>query len=498
MRSIVSLLKIAVEEEADQPFLVDPGGVTWTYKELYNYSQRIARFVHLHRIKAKDHVGLYFNNNADFVASFFGVLMAECIPVPIPYYSKDQEILHICKMGDISFYLANEPILSSIKVANIASMDESELPSYEVECMNGSSNDDMVLLLPTSGSTGNPKLVMLSNENVVSNAIVHSEALSLTARDIFMLTMPIYFSSSITTQLLSCLITRTPLVLFNNPFIPKKVLKVVLERGITCLALVPTTLMLLIQVLEKQDNQTIDTVKTIVVSGSPLHKELYERAQFYFPHAKILQTYGLSEASPRVSIMNRLDSELSCGKAVRDVEVKIADGREGVVCGSFETGEIYIKGPNVMLGYYNNHIATDQAIYNGWLATGDIGYKDHHSNLFVVGRKKNVILVGGMNVYPEEIEEVLISIEKVEEAAVTDVEDELLGQVPVAVLVLKKDQSLCEDELFQALRDRLSSYKMPRAWVVVDHLPRTSTGKISRSSLKELCEEKFKMYQSQD
>ncbi len=498
MRSIVSLLKIAAEEDGDRSFLVDPSGRAWTYKELLSYSNQIAKFLQLYRTKTKEHVGLYFNNNADFVASFFGVLMAECIPVPIPYNSKDQEIHHICKMGDISFCLANEPVPSSIQVLNIASIDDVDLPHDEPECMDERSETGMALLFPTSGSTGNPKLVMLSNENVVTNAAAHSEALSLTAEDRFMLTMPIYFSSSITTQLLSCLITRTPLILFNNPFIPKKVLKVVTEREITCLALVPTTLMLLTHSLEKQRNQTIGTVKTIVVSGSPLHKELYERAQFYFPHAKILQTYGLSEAAPRVSIMSRLDSELSCGKPVRGVEVKIVDQHKGVECANLETGEIYVKGPNVMLGYYNNPTATDQTIHNGWLATGDIGYKDHFSNLYVVGRRKNVILVGGTNVYPEEIEEALTRIEEVEEAAVSDVEDELMGQIPVAVIVFKEDKWLSEDELFQVLKDQLSNYKMPRAWLIIDNLPRTSTGKINRNSLRDLCKAKVEMYQSQD
>ncbi|MCM3135808.1 acyl--CoA ligase [Paenibacillus polysaccharolyticus] len=496
MSSISQILLEAANTHSNEVAVIESNGEVWSYRELLNLSKQVAVHVNSHKSSEKVHIGLYFDNNINFIASFFGVLLAGCVPLPIPFNSKKQEILNIYQAGDLDFCLTTtreffHPDMKSIIIPELDRNSESMYLSEDVkmELLNAVSTNDLALLLPTSGSTSLPKIVMLSHNNVYSNAIAHSNALNLNENDMFLVSMPLYFSSAITTQLLSCIKSRTPLLLSSNLSTPKSIYKKITEYKVNSMAMVPTYLHLLIEYMELVKLDLNVNITTIVISGAPLGEALFKRANLFFPNADILQTYGLTEASPRVSIMGRSSNGvLSCGKAVEGVEVKICEDEQGEhTLDNGQIGHILIKGSNIMLGYYKNEQATRRAFTRDkWLCTGDLGYLDESSNIHLVGRSKNIIIVGGRNVYPEEIEEKLAQISEIKEAAVTYDEHPVQGQIPVALIVFKEGRYLDKQHLTTELLPYLSNYKIPKVWVFVEKIPRTPTGKISRTELNDI------------
>lgn len=228
-----------------------------------------------------------------------------------------------------------------------------------------------------------------------------------------------------------------------------------------------------------------DSIEFIVISGAPVPAKLVDHLQTVFPQADIIQTYGLTEASPRVSMMDRGDRFLSCGSPISNVSIRLVDEEENEVEGA-AIGEIWVKGPNVMIGYYNNTELTNATIVEGWLKTGDLGYWNESGCLILTGRKKNIIISGGINIYPEEIEEFLYSLKEVEEVMVVGVHDDLLGEVPIAFLKVCGECLIDMTALTQHCNLHLSSYKVPRQWRIVDEIPKTKTGKLDRASTKHL------------
>lgn len=465
---------------------------SFTYSQMLQHCIQMTEFLKNRGARKGTHIGLLLNNEERFIFSLFGGLLLDCVIVPIPYFSTDAEIEQIIINCNVSICITTRmEIINSLSVPGlfwISDVEMSHNPTTSLLLDSSYESKDeqqLALLLSTSGSTGQPKIVMLSHDNVVSNAMNHGERIAYTHSDVFLITMPVHFSSTIVTQILSCIYLKTNFFISTLPLMSRAMMNYIKRFGISAFSCVPTMIISLINEMEHNRTPPFDQIRTIVISGAALHRDTLKKASHYFPSAHFIQTYGLTEASPRVSMMNRTDNYLSAGHAVDGVLIQIVD-EMGVRLANQEVGEIWVKGRNIMLGYYQNIDATQKVLSNGWLKTGDLGYLDENDRLHIVGREKNIIIVGGSNVYPEEIEEALSHIPQIDEVIVVGEEDEIFGEVPIAYIKLMNGTSLAAKVIRKYCQTYLSNYKIPRRFYSVDHIPKTNTGKLHRAKMKNV------------
>lgn len=465
----------------------------WTYAEVMTEAYLIALYIKKNfDLEAGSHLAVYTNNEPLFITAALGIQFCGHVLVPVPYSASKTEIENILNASDARLVISKyaQPAQLNCDVHWVTAQDFSQepMPSFEsIPFTNLSDPHQCAILLPTSGTTGKSKIVMLSHRNVLTNALAHGEKVGYTDQDSFLVTMPVHFSSTIVTQLISCMLHGTRIILISLPLLPRTAFRLFQNKAVTAFSAVPTQLMHFVSDFHQTTNwSAFDSIEFIVISGAAIPAKLVDHLQTVFPKADIIQTYGLTEASPRVSMMERGDRSLSCGSPVSGVSIRLVDEEENEVKGAAATGEIWVKGPNVMLGYYKNPELTNVTIVDGWLKTGDLGYWNELGCLILTGRKKNIIISGGINIYPEEIEEFLYGLKEVEEVMVVGVHDDLLGEVPIAFLKVFETCLVDIDALTQHCNLHLSSYKVPRQWRIIDDIPKTKTGKLDRASTKRL------------
>ncbi|WP_339222176.1 class I adenylate-forming enzyme family protein [Paenibacillus sp. FSL H8-0332] len=465
----------------------------WTYAEVMTEAYLIALYIQKNfELEAGSHIAVYTNNEPLFITASLGIQFSGHVLIPVPYSASLTEIENILQASDAKLVISKyaQPARLNCDIHWVTAQDFSQepVPSFEsISLTNPSDPNSCAILLPTSGTTGPSKIVMLSHENVLTNALAHGEKVGYTDQDSFLVTMPVHFSSTIVTQLISCMLFGTRIRLISLPLLPRTAFRLFQDKAVTAFSAVPTQLMHFVSDYHQTTNwSAFDSIEFIVISGAPIPARLVDNLQTVFPQADIIQTYGLTEASPRVSMMDRGDRSLSCGTPVSGVSVRLVDEEENEVIGLAASGEIWVKGPNVMLGYYNNPELTNVTIVDGWLKTGDLGYWNESGCLIITGRKKNIIISGGINIYPEEIEEFLYGVKEVEEVMVVGVPDDLLGEVPIAFLKVSEECLVDIDALTKHCNLHLSSYKVPRQWRIINEIPKTKTGKLDRASTKHL------------
>jgi long-chain acyl-CoA synthetase len=339
------------------------------------------------------------------------------------------------------------------------------------------------VILYTSGTTGRPKGAELSHANMFLNAMVSADKLlGITGDDILLATLPLFHSFGQTcvmnvSMYLGATMTMVP------RFEPVKVMEIIQRDKVTLFAGVPTMYFYLLNHPAAGDYD-LSSLKRCCSGGSAMPVEVMHA--FNKKHnVQIMEGYGLSETSP-VASFNHLDRPSkpgSVGTPIWGVQMGIFDP-EGKQLPPGELGEIAIRGHNVMKGYYKRPDATAEVIRNGWFRTGDLGKVDEDGFFFILDRVKDMIIRGGFNVYPREIEEYLYAHPAVAEAAVIGVPDPALGEEIKAVVACKPGQSVSEQELMDYLKERLAAYKYPRSIEFRDSLPKTATGKILKRELK--------------
>jgi long-chain acyl-CoA synthetase len=349
-----------------------------------------------------------------------------------------------------------------------------------VKCDLQTHSDDVAMLMHTSGSSDKPKRVMLTNRNVISNVEANIEVLNIKENDRTLISLPMYFSYCNTAQLLSHMYVGAQIVILDTIFLPHIFFSIVEKEKITNFMTVPTIAKTL---LNYSNQKPIPSLKWISIGGAPIDNETLKKLIESFKNIEFIKTYGLTEASPRVSTLLSKDCRTktaSIGKPMKGIEVKIIleNGNEAK---EYEKGELLLKGDNIMKGYYKNTQETAKAIKNGWLHTGDIGYYDKDGFIYLSGRKKNIIISNGINIYPEEIEDVLMSHHAVEQAYVYGILNETYGEIPEAKIVIKKETAISDIELLQYCREKLSDYKIPTKIIFVDKLQYTNNMKIKRT-----------------
>jgi long-chain acyl-CoA synthetase len=447
-------------------------------------------------IKPGDRVGLWLKNCPEFIPSLFGILQAGAVAVPINNFLKADEVNYI--LGDAgidvlitdnelgSHHRALEAARPSLQLFKVEALNEPTVAQASAPAPGHAGTtaqlSDLAVIIYTSGTTGRPKGAMLSHGNLLHNVESCRIVLRTVAADRFGVLLPLFHSYMLTVGLLLPLLVGGSLVLVKSLHPARNVLQEILQRQATVLPAIP-------QFYRSMVNGPIHPplpLRICISGAAPLPAQVLREFEAKF-HIPLIEGYGLSEASPVVT-KNPLDGTRkpgSIGLPIPNVEVSIQDdhGRE---LGADQIGEVSVRGGNVMLGYWRQTAETAKVMRNGWLLTGDIGYRDAEGYYFITDRKKDMLLVNGINVYPREIEEILYQFPGVKEAAVIGKPDARRGEQPIAYVAPNDGAVLDEQALQHFVRRKLADYKVPRKFVIIAALPRNATGKILKTALREL------------
>lgn len=462
-----------------------------TFKKLNELSILLST----HLDKADNNIGILLPNSLKYAIAFFGIAFSDKTIVPINPYSTFTEITEAIRYCDISTIITDNDnknklvkYAKNMKIAIITINDKLSFFSEFFSDLKISVNvherskDNTALILRTSGTTENPKYVMLSHKNVVSNMLAHIEAVNLTEKDRSLIILPMYFCYCLTSQFLAHIYLHAFSFIYDESFMANRIFQTIRNYKITNISCVASMLLIIEKFCARFNNETGVLRKIFFGAGFMPQKELAVLIK-KFPSIEFIHTYGLTEASPRVTTLLHKDSLRkigSIGKPFPNLLLKIIDednneleyGREG---------EIVIKGPGVMIGYYKNPDETEKAICNEWLYTGDMGKRDEEGYIYLTGRKKNIIISGGINIHPEEIEKVLLQCPLVSDVIVVSGEHEILGEVPIAKVICENAPSSQElNDLWCYCKANLSEAKIPYRVDIVKSIQKTYTGKSER------------------
>lgn len=461
------------------------------YRESNNLKEEIENIVNIH----SRCIAIYLPNSINYAIAYFGIIFSKKIVIPINSQAKSVEIYSTTKYCEIDLIIS-ESLYKTVfeetfkqyenKVA-VYYIDTNEIVQYgekkwiekTEELKFDDTDEDVVIMLHTSGTTSNPKRVMLTHKNLICNIESNIASLKIGEEERVMIVLPMCFGYCNTAQFLTHVYLGATIIISEPIFMPKQFFSLIQKEKITSVTAVPTMLLILLEYryYEKYD---ISSLKYICFGGGTMPLEKIKEFANRFPSVSLIQTYGQTECSPRVTALLPNDAIRkigSVGKSIPNVQVGIVDENDNVL-GSGEMGEIVVKGKNVMKGYYKNPEATADVLRNGILHTGDIGYLDEEGYLYLTGRIKNIIISGGINIYPGEIELLLRQYKGVKEAKVVGEKHDLLGEVPIAKVVIEERVNL--GELQKYCGENLSSYKVPIRFDNVQFLEKTYNGKIKR------------------
>src|SRR3954470_61484 len=466
------------------------GDQQFTFEHVLAQTQTLAAFLQEQGVYPGQRVGLWLRNCPEFVTALFGVLSAGGVVVPINNFLKAQEVSHIVRDAGIELIITDASIADQVTALKHLHPEIEfwsiehlpELPSAPADLqVVPRVEDDLAVIIYTSGTTGRPKGAMLSHGNLLANVESCRIVLAAVEHDRFAVLLPMFHSFMMTVGVLLPLLVGGSLVLVKSLHPPKNIIMEIIQHQATILPCIPQ----FFRALAHAQLPPGLPLRICISGGAPLPIEILREFNTKMP-VPLLEGYGLSEASPVVT-MNPLKGpwkEGSIGLPIPGVEVSVQD-ESGQILPPTKTGEICVRGGNVMLGYWNQPDESAKVLRDGWLLTGDIGHQDWDGYFYITDRKKDMLLVNGINVYPREIEEVLYQFPGVREAAVIGVPDSRRGEQPLAFIAPNEGTVLEEKSVLQFVRDRLSDYKVPRKVVFMPTLPRNATGKILKTSLRQ-------------
>jgi long-chain acyl-CoA synthetase len=485
-----------------------------SYAELDGAVTKFASGLEKLGVKKGDHIALLLGNSPYFVISLYGAMRIGATIIPInPIYTPD-EIGYIVNNGDVKVIIALDQLLPLVEKMHpqfpkvehyiLCQTPNSEQSNADLSNLSVSQkmksftevlalgdlhfkgpelkDDDVAVILYTSGTTGKPKGAMLTHKNLYSNAKDVSDYLQMGESDRVITTLPMFHVFCLTVALNAPLMNGAT-ILIDPKFSPKEIFRLAKKYKPTVFAGVPTMYNFLLQ-YEGGNPEDLKSLRLCISGGAAMPVALLKNFERKF-NVVISEGYGLSEASP-VTCFNPLDRPRkpgSIGTSIMNVENKVVN-ELGEELPPGEVGELIVRGPNVMKGYYKMPEETAATIRDGWLYTGDLAKMDEDGYFYIVDRKKDMILVGGYNVYPREVEEVLYNHPDVVEVAVLGVPDPNLGEA-VKSFVVSKNPELTEEDLLEYCREHLAKYKIPSSVEFLEELPKNTTGKILRRALKE-------------
>jgi len=460
---------------------------TWNFAELFEEAKIYAGKISSFGIKEEDTVALLVKNRPHTVFIIHALQQLRVKTIFLNHRLTPSEMIFQLKDSQAKLLVSDDDFIDiqndihllydSILLTTI--QEVGHLPRKEFEVTNEYILSDICSIMYTSGTTGHPKGVLQTFGNHWWSAIGSALNLGIKDDDAWLCTVPIFHISGLSI-LMRSVIYGIPVYLMEQ-FNETKVNALLQTGDITIMSVVGTMLQRMVTSLDGQGYH--EKFRCMLLGGGPAPRPLLEAcAEKGIP---VFQSYGMTETSSQIVTLAPEDSLRklgSAGKPLFPSELKIiSEGKENIPYGP---GEIFVKGPNVTIGYLNRPEANQNSFQDGWLKTGDIGYVDEEGYLYVMDRRSDLIISGGENIYPAEIEEVLLAHPNVIEAGITGTEDEVWGQVPIAFVVL--NQPISEDELISFCKQKLAKYKIPKKIFKAATLPRNASNKLLRRRLKEM------------
>lgn len=487
----------------DKPILF-AGKETWSNLRLKEEVDACARLLEILGVEPGDRVALCMANVPRFVAALLAVGKRGAVAVPVNTFLKEEETAYILADAGAKVLFASTSLKETVEKALPATpvektvWDGEKPPEGEghltfadapapFDDPEGSPAqlDDPACIIYTSGTTGKPKGAVLSYRNIFSNMVSANKVFKIRAKDRFIVFLPMFHAFTLSIMVLLPIFTASPIVIIRSvrPF--SNIVKEMLFKRVTVFLGIPDVYNALAKARLPWYFSLFNRVRYFISGAAPLSEETLNRFRAKFPRAKLLEGYGLSECSPAVAVNPpEKQKTLSVGPALPGYAFKIVDD-EMMELPLGEVGELLVSGDCIMQGYWNRPDATAETVTNGWLRTGDMGRLDEEGFLYIVDRKKDLIISRGVNIYPREIEEVLAAHPAVEACAVIGVSDPHHGEVPVAYVQLAEGAKADGHALREHLKPHLANFKLPRHFHMIDELPKNATGKVLKRVLKE-------------
>ena len=498
----------------DRPAIIFEGQRI-TFEELSSRTSRLANALAGLGVQKGDRVALVEVNTNHCIESYFACAKLGAIYVPLNFRARADELAYMINdSGATTLFLGSRyvPLIQGVKaqltgVRHYVVLGEGAdgMVDYE-SLLQGASEDepfveiddgDLTILMFTAGTTGFPKGVMLAHQNFSEYILSNVSPAEPDVEEKNILTVPMYHIAGIQAVMASIYGGRT--LAIQRQFEPEDWMRLVQDEGVDRAMMVPTMLK---QLMDHPSFKNFDlsSLKVITYGAAPMPLEVIKRALQVFPGTRFINAFGQTESAATITMLGPEDHVIegspeeierklkrlgSIGKPLPDVEVRVLD-EDGSEAPRGEVGEIVARGARIMKGYWKQDEATSATIdKEGWLHTGDLGYQDEDSYIFLAGRAKDIIKRAGELISPEELENVLLSHPQVEEAAIIGVPDTEWGERIRAVIVPKAGQNIDPAELIEFCRQRLASYKKPESVVFVDEIPRNPMGKILKRVLRE-------------
>ena len=501
--NLATILRESAESVPDK-VLVHAGHTALTYAQVDESSGRVAASLLALGLQRGDKVAVQLPNVPEFLFAYFGILKAGLVMVPLNPLLVAPEVAYHLHNSDARLLITFETFAAealkgatqiyglSTYVVSISGATPPEGTRSFDELYKAAdtcdivalSPDDTAVILYTSGTTGKPKGAELTHFQLYMNCTIAGELFGFRPDDVCLAVLPLFHVFGLSSVLNLCVRFAGTMVLVER-FEAGAVIDAIEKHRCTIFSGVPTMYFALLQ--HDITGRDLSALRTGMSGGAAIPGEVIKSFEEKFTGVVVLEGYGLSE-SASTTTFNVSAAErrvLSIGKPIWGVDVKVVDEHGATLePGEGNVGELVIRGHNIMKGYYKNPGATAEAMRDGWFSTGDLGFRDADGFFFIVDRKKDLVIRGGFNVYPREIEEVLYSHPAIAEAAVIGKPDERLGEEVVAVISLKPGMPLSPDEVIAYTRERLAAYKYPREVRIIDDLPKGPTGKILKKDLR--------------
>lgn len=506
MLILKDLLETNISKYGEYPFLYFQDRIV-SNTETKRYADELANGLREMGIEKGDRVIVCMPNCPEVLISYQGITRAGAVIVPVMFMLHPREIHYIARNSNAKAVITSSHILQNVELAVEdleqkpllivvdAPTDERAYNFYDVlrktsvdleSEQNEITEDDTAIILYTSGTTGNPKGVVLTHKNLYSNAANSVKHHDTDERSTTIGVLPLAHVYGLTISN-TCYLTGSSIVVFPK-FELKEVFEAIEKHRVKSFSAVPAMIHAMIA-FPQADEYDTSSLESIGSGSAPLPVALIHAFKQKF-NADVLEGYGLSEAAPVVTAHTKdgIIKPGSVGIPIPGVEIKIVDD-DGKELPRGEVGELIVRGDNVTPGYFQNEEESKRVLKDGWLFTGDMARMDEDGYLFIVDRKKDLIIRGGFNLYPRDVEEILSTHEGVSEVAVVGIPDERMGEEMVACVVKKPGSAVTETELIQFCQQRLAKHKTPRKVFFLEQLPRNGVGKILKTHLRQTAAE---------
>jgi fatty-acyl-CoA synthase len=480
-------------------------GETLTYRQLLDRTYSVANGLLEAGVRKGDRVAVLLRNGFEWFELLFAIAEVGAICTPVNIFLRPNEIKYLCEDSGARIFVVDEAGADAVGAAELSTEivigvggANPDVPaathlSYERLRDEGAPQptgvrvaiDDPFILYYSSGTTGLPKAALQTHNNILWNSVAQISDMDITPEEVYLNVPSLSWAAGFHSSTLPCLwVGAHVVVLSTGGATIERVVGTAAAHGVTRTLLVPTLLRALLASPECR-RQVLDSSLRWIISGAePVPLSVIEALSEALPGVKIVQGYGMSEGPALACVLKAEDAAEHAGSAGRPVSVcRIAvELPDGTIADSGE-GEVLLRSPATMVSYWNRPEETAEALAGGWLHSGDIGRIDEDGYLTITGRKKDMVISGGLNVYPSEVENVIAVLPGVSENAVVGLPDERLGEIPVAIVVLEDDEAA--ERVLPHCRDLLATYKVPKRLVVRDEpLPRNPNGKVLKRELR--------------